>query len=212
MELPKTIRCTLINIALRRQRPGTGSNRKFLTKRTTRLIWPNLTAILEPILWAVVGAVATRLYMPERITQNLDIIIRSEDRQEVWQKLKAAGFIYQEELNIGGTSWMIPNNEIIDILESKESWLSSELSEARANRDAQGLPILPLSYLVLMKFQAGRTQELSDITRMLGQANAAQLNATRALFVEYHLQDIEDLESLIIRAVGDAAADMKHDT
>jgi hypothetical protein len=49
-----------------------------------------------------------------------------------------------------------------------------------------------------MKFQAGRTQDLSDVARMLGQANATQLNATRALFAEYHLQDIEDLESLIV--------------
>jgi len=206
LELSKTIRRTLIDIALRRQRPGTGSERKFLTTRTTRLIWPDLTTILEPIPWAVVGAVATRLYMPERVTQDLDIIIRAEDRQEVWQKLKAAGFIYQGELNIGGTSWMTPNNEIIDILESKETWLSSALSEAQVNRDAQGLPILPLPYLVLMKFQAGRIQDLSDITRMLGQANAAQLNATRALFAEYYPfatlkgrpQDIEDLESLIV--------------
>jgi hypothetical protein len=153
---------------------------------------------LEPIPWAVVGAVATRLYMPERTTQDLDIIIRSEDRQKVWHKLKLAGFVYQGELNIGGTSWITPNNEIIDVLESKETWLSSALSEAQTNRDAQGLPILPFSYLVLMKFQAGRTQDLSDVTRMLGQANAAQLNATRALFAEYHPQDIEDLESLIV--------------
>ena len=161
------------------------------------MIWPDLTAILKPIPWAVVGAVATRLYMPERITQDLDIIIRAEDRQEVWRKLKEARFVYQGELNIGGTSWMIPTNEIVDVLEGKETWLSPALAEAQINRDAQGLPILPLPYLVLMKFQAGRTLDLGDITRMLGQADMAQLNATRALFTEYHPQDIEDLESLI---------------
>jgi len=198
LELSITIRRTLIDIALRRQRPGTGSEQKFLTKRTTRMIWPNLTEILKSIPWAVVGAVATRLYMPERTTQDLDIIIRFEDRQEVWSKFKAAGFIYQGELNIGGTSWMTTNNEMIDVLESKETWLSSALAEAQNNRDGQGLPILPLPYLVLMKFQAGRTLDLGDITRMLGQAKAEQLDAIRALFVKHHSQDLDDLESLII--------------
>ena len=197
MELSNAIRRTLIDIALRRQRPGTGSARKFLTKRTTQVIWPDLTTILKPIPWAVVGAVATRLYMPERMTQDLDIIICVEDRREVWQKLKAVGFVYQGELNIGGTSWMTPNNEMVDVLEGRETWLASALAEAQANRDAQGLPILPLPYLVLMKFQAGRTLDLGDITRMLGQADTAQLDATRALFSEYHPQDLEDLESLI---------------
>ncbi|MFQ6044446.1 MAG: hypothetical protein ACE5PV_26640, partial [Candidatus Poribacteria bacterium] len=48
------IRRTLIDIASRRQRPGTGSERKFLTKRTTQVIWPDLTEILKPIPWAVV--------------------------------------------------------------------------------------------------------------------------------------------------------------
>ena len=198
MALSNIIRRTLIDIALRRQRPGTGSARKFLTKRTTRMIWPNLTAILRPIPWAVVGAVATRLYMPERMTQDLDIIVHVNDRQEISRKFKAAGFVYQGELNIGGTSWMTLNNEIIDVLEGKETWLSSALSEAQTNRDAQGLPILPFSYLVLMKFQSGRTLDLGDITRMLGQGNTSQLNATRVLFAKYHPQDIEDLESLIV--------------
>ena len=73
MELSKRIRRALIDVALRRQRPGTGSERKFLTKRTTSVIWPNLTAILKPTPWAVVGAVATRLYMPERMTQDSEI-------------------------------------------------------------------------------------------------------------------------------------------
>jgi len=162
------------------------------------MIWPDLTAILRSIPWAVVGAVATRLYMPERMTQDLDIIIHTNNRKELSRKFKAAGFVYQGELNIGGTSWMTPNNEIIDVLEGKETWLSSALSEAQTNRDAQGLLILPFLYLVLMKIQSGRTLDLGDITRMLGQANMSQLDATRALFAKYHPQDIEDLESLIV--------------
>ncbi len=41
--------------------------------------WPDLTPVLSPILWAVVGATATRLYMPERYTRNLEIAVGLQD-------------------------------------------------------------------------------------------------------------------------------------
>lgn len=58
-------------------------------------MWPDLTSILSSIRWAVIGAVATRLYMPERMTQDLDIVIRTVDGSQVRQKLAEVGFIYQ---------------------------------------------------------------------------------------------------------------------
>ena len=161
------------------------------------MMWPDLTSILSPIRWAVVGAVATRLYMPERMTQDLDIVIRSVDGAQVRQKLAKAGFIYQGELNIGGSSWTTPNGELIDILEGDDLWWTEAITDAQANRDAQGLPIIPLPYLVLIKFRAGRVQDIADVTRMLGQAGEATLDAVRMLFVQYAPEDMQDLESLI---------------
>ena len=67
-------RKTLIDIARRRQKPGAGSSRAFLLARTTHMIWPDLSEIFDDLLWAVVGAVATRLYMPERMTRDLDVV------------------------------------------------------------------------------------------------------------------------------------------
>jgi hypothetical protein len=52
-----------------------------------------------------------------------------------------------------------------------------------------------MPYLVLMKFQAGRVQDIADVTRMLGQADAQALDAVRALF--HPPADLSDLESLI---------------
>ena len=39
--------------------------------------FPNLSGILEGVEWVVVGAVAARAYMPERATQDLDILVLS---------------------------------------------------------------------------------------------------------------------------------------
>ena len=161
------------------------------------MMWPDLTSILLPIQWAVVGAVATRLYMPERMTQDLDIVIRTVDGLQARQKLVEAGFIYQGELSIGGSSWTTPNGELIDILEGNDVWWPEAIADAQANRDSQGLPIVPLPYLVLIKLRAGRVQDIADVTRMLGQAGETILDAVRMLFAQHAPEDMQDLESLI---------------
>jgi hypothetical protein len=190
-------RRTLIEIAQRHQHPGAGSAPSFLARRTIEMAWTDLTPVLSPILWAVVGAAATRLYMPERTTKDLDIAILVQDAQRARQKLTQAGFKYQGELSIGGATWRAPDGQFIDVIEVREPWWTSALAQAQNNRDAQGLPVLLLPYLVLMKFQAGRVQDLADISRMLGQADAPSLDAVRELFRQYAPIDIPDPESLI---------------
>lgn len=158
----------------------------------------DLSPILKPLLWAVVGAVATRLYMPERSTQDLDIAVRREDREEVRKRLREAGFSYKGELSVGGSTWLSSSGMSLDVVELAELWFAKALVEAQHNRDAQGLPVMPLPYLVLMKFQSGRVQDLADVTRMLGQANDEMLNAVRQLFLQYLPEERDDLESLIV--------------
>ena len=86
---------------------------------------------------------------------------------------------------------------MIDILEGDDLWWTEAIADAQSNRDAQGLPVVPLPYLVLIKFQAGRVQDIADVTRMLGQAGEATLDAVRVLFAQHVLEDMQDLESLI---------------
>ncbi|MCS6859067.1 MAG: hypothetical protein NZT92_01955 [Abditibacteriales bacterium] len=119
------------------------------------------------------------------------------DSAEARRKLKEAGFVYQGELSIGGSSWTAPDGTSVDVVEGTEEWWDSAIAEAQSNRDAQGLPILPLRYLVLMKFHAGHVQDLADVTRMLGQADDETLAAVRCLFARYPPDEQGDLESLI---------------
>lgn len=191
------MRHTLIDIARRHQRAGAGSLPAFLAQRTVEMAWTDLTPILAPIHWAVVGAAATRLYMPERITRDLDVAIQAEDAHAARKKLADARFVHQGDLSIGGSTWQSPDGQWIDVIEAREAWWRDALTAAQSNRDAQGLPILPLPYLVLMKFQSGRAQDVADVTRMLGLAEPAALTATRALFKQYAPTDLDDLESLI---------------
>jgi len=198
LDLRRLTRRTIIDMALRRQRPGTGSGLDFLRQRTITVQWPDLTLILTPIHWAVVGAAATRLYMPERMTQDFDIAIAVQEAELVRRKLAGAGYVRTGELSIGGSRWQSPDRLQIDVIEGHDAWWPQALAEAQSNHDEQGLPILPFAYLVLMKFNASRTIDLGDITRMLGLASQANHEQVRTLFRLYAPADLEDLESLIL--------------
>lgn len=191
------VRRTIIDRALRRQRPGSGSSKRFLMRRTAHHIWPDFGPIFKPILWAVTGAVATRLYMPERMTQDYDIAINSSDSVEVRQRLREAGYEYVAELKAGGSSWRDKDGLKIDVVEPEDDWIPTAIAQAQSNRDGQGLPVLPLPYLVLVKLKANRGQDIVDSYRMLGGADEKTLNQVRALITKYSPEDVEDIESLI---------------
>ena len=192
---PHARRRIFLDIALRRARPGTGSVLSFLVQPMARRTWPDLTTILSGIPWAVVGGVATRAYMPERATQGLDILVACVDAPQVHTRLRAAGHTYLQSLSIGGTVWRTPSGTLLDVVESREPWVAGAL--ARTGADPQGLPVLPLPYLVLMKVYSSRTQDLADVSRMLGLASAEQRQATRQTFAQWLPDALEDLESLI---------------
>lgn len=134
--------------------------------------------------------------MPERTTADLDVAVLRGDADRVRDRLSASGYTYRGELTVGGSSWVTPDGFPVDVLELDSPWAEQALRESVTNRDAQGLRILPLPYLVLCKLEAGRSQDIADITRMLGQADEATLDAVRRV-VRMHLPDaLEDIESL----------------
>lgn len=193
-----TVRHALIEIARRRQRPGSGSSPALLRERTASVEWPDLTVPLGTIPWAVAGAVATRRYMPERRTRDLDIVVTVVDMAAVRERLSAAGYTLLGDLSIGGSTWRAPDGAEVDVLECGAPWCATALAQAQTNRDGQGLPVLPLAYLVLMKLSSGRAQDVADVARMLGQAEPRALREVRAVVGRFAPADLDDLESLIV--------------
>lgn len=200
---PHARRQLFLDIARRRVRPGTGSAWSFLEQRMATRHWPDLTSILSDISWAVAGGVATRAYMPERATQDLDILIAHADAGAVHARLRSAGLTHLQNLSIGGTVWRTPDGILLDVIESSEPWVGEALRLPQS--DPQGLPVLSLPYLALMKVQSSRTQDLADVARMLGLASQAHRQATRKVFVRWQPDALQDLESLI--ALGELESD-----
>lgn len=160
--------------------------------------WPDLKNVLGDVPWAAVGGVATRCYMPERSTVDLDIVIEKTDSLKVRELLRTSGYEYLQELSVRGSAWLSPEGIEIDVLESDEPWMHDALSEAQNNRDLQGLPVIPFHFFVLMKFRSGRMQDLADITRMLGLASEERIKRVRRIFEEMERDSLEDLEHLIL--------------
>lgn len=157
--------------------------------------WPDLSAVLQGIPWAVVGAVATRAYMPERATKDLDILVRRADGDEVMERLKAAGYKIVTPLAVPGFLVRSPEGVEVDVIMGDYPWLEEALAHLR--RDPAGLPVLDLPYLVIMKIAASRGRDIGDLTTMLGLASDADLERVRAVVARYAPDDADDLESLI---------------
>jgi hypothetical protein len=186
----------IISLALKYAKPGSGSYYSFLKNRTLAYPIPNLREIFIKTPFIIVGGLATRLYMPERMTLDVDVLIVKEDALIAEDELQKAGCQKQGILSIGGSTWILPNSTSVDIIMLDEPWIREAIQNPVIASD--GLPYIDLPYLTLMKFQSGRLQDMADISRMLCDANENDLKKTRTLFQHYIPDAIEDLESLIL--------------
>jgi hypothetical protein len=192
---PAQRRRILIDISKRRIRPGTGSAPEFLSRRTAMNPWPDLRPILQGIPWVVVGAVATRAYMPERATKVMDILVRLIDGDEVRERLEAAGYKAVAPLAVPGYLFRSPEGVEVDVIFGEYPWLDEALASPR--QDTAGYPVLDLPHLVIMKLEAPRVQDTADLSRMLGLGSDEELNRVRKMVARYAPEAADDLESLI---------------
>jgi hypothetical protein len=157
--------------------------------------WPDLRPILKGIPWAIIGGVATRAYMPERMTKDLVILVRHSDEAEVRDRLEAGGYRAVAPLPIPGCLYRSTDGAEIDVILGRYPWLDAALAHVR--HDPAGYPVLDLRYLVLIKLAASCVQDAADISRMLGLAPDEELARVRTAVARYAPDDVDDVESLI---------------
>lgn len=188
-------RRVFLDLVRRRVQPGSGSSLEFLRSRT----WSDPTMAVDLSIlrtpFVIVGGVATALYMPQRLTLDLDVLVRIGDTDAFAGELRQAGCSFVGPLAVGGQTWQTPDGSTLDVLESDAPWVGDAVRSP--NWSPSGLPVIGLPYLVLMKLAASRAQDLADISRMLGDADEATLSAVRATVLQYRPAERDDLESLI---------------
>lgn len=190
---PATI---FLRMALRRAARGSGSPRSFFERRTAMQPVPNLRDILASVSWALVGGLALRAYIPERMTLDIDILVHERNAEAVRLALLNAGYAVTAQLSIGGFSVQSadPAAPPIDVLTRADAWLDTALTQPVA--DPAGFPTIGRPYLILMKLQAGRTQDLADVQRLLAYVPQPQRDAIRDIVLRHAPDLVEDYDSL----------------
>ena len=182
-------------MATRRAKPGSGSQSEGVREGKRAYGKTVLRQYLGQVPFVIVGGLATRLYMPERMTLDVDILVRIEDFPAAEDALRGAGCDRTGPLAIGRSSWRLPGGDVLDVVALADAWVDEAIR--CAVRDDDGQPCARLQDLVVMKLAAGRVQDLADISRMLGQASEEALAATRRAVSIYCPADLADIENLI---------------
>ena len=156
----------------------------------------DLRQVIRNTRFLLVGGLATRHYMPERTTLDTDILVLAGDQEAVEQELTVGGCQKLDVLAIGGSTWELPNGTTLDVVISGTPWAREAIE--RPLQTADGIPVIALPYLVLMKLYAGRSQDIADITRMLGGADESALAEVRAAVARHNPEAVNDVESMIM--------------
>ena len=194
-DTPATNRRAFIAMAERLVKPGSGSHPDMLRERTQKYGVPDIRQYLGDVPFVVVGGLATRLYMPERMTLDADVLVVPSRLTDAESALDQSGCSRIGPLTVGGSTWRLPDESTLDLLSPSDGWVEEAVSNP-VNAD-DDLPYVHLPYLVLMKLSSGRVQDLADITRMLGAADETNLRRIRKKVRRWRPEDMDDLESMI---------------
>lgn len=191
-----------ITRGLRKRRFGTGSDVAALMDLPREDLAVSPETLFGDIPFCVIGGVATRAYMPERNTKDIDFLIGPDDFAAAEQRLRDAGYapvrsgdelaFIGSMLELFGRCWQ-KGDIFIDVISSRQPWVHDALMQNA--RDQRGVRVIGLPYLVLMKLDASRGQDQADLERMLGRLQPAEVDAVVAI-VARHLADPQAAEDV----------------
>ncbi|MEL7360178.1 MAG: hypothetical protein AAFN40_27060 [Cyanobacteria bacterium J06560_6] len=149
--------------------------------------------LLKDLRYVVVGGIASAQYQPARFTKSVELMVLSEESTTVEQALRSAGWAQLGVISFGGSSWQSQNGELIDLLHAPDqSWVTAALNAPVMT--PEGLPIIDLPYLLILKLSATRAVDISDIVGMLQHASDAEKQRIRQT-IETHRSDLlEDFD------------------
>ncbi|HUY98645.1 MAG TPA: hypothetical protein VMW47_13700 [Verrucomicrobiae bacterium] len=210
-------------LAITRRRAPRGDGERPGPPSWTRPV-ADLRSLL-PAPFALTGGVATRLYMPERLTDDVDVVLPPRHAGVAAGALRAVGaHCLGCRPAGGGTRWRLPDGFPTDLPRTEARWDLLELiahpeqpaaNETRcldllildapwvepalraATQGPTGLPVLTLPYLALMKLITARLADIGDLTRMLTGADPAAARAARRAVQRYQPEALALLDDIL---------------
>ncbi|MEM8506154.1 MAG: hypothetical protein AAF716_23765 [Cyanobacteria bacterium P01_D01_bin.1] len=173
---------------------------------------PRLKALLPNDLpYAIIGGIATTFYMPARTTQDLDLLILSDDAERLEQALVHQRWtqienihIRSDGIEITGGAWRSIEGELLDLLYTSDlTWARTALQPENTTITPDGLRVIALPYLILLKLLARRNRDILDIEEMLQYCDEQKIADIRAVVANVMPILSEDLEQHIAIAQMD---------
>ncbi|MBW4552230.1 MAG: nucleotidyl transferase AbiEii/AbiGii toxin family protein [Aphanocapsa sp. GSE-SYN-MK-11-07L] len=205
--MPLSIRKKIIELSRKRLAKGYGSGSSQAFLRQIQPRWNSIEmAVHDHILCAyvVTGGVATQLYMPSRQTEDIDILIRKADLKTLEANLETAGARLIEVLSpitdklpLEGNSWQLPSGISLDVLFAEGQWVNEAVSQPVYSEQQPNIPFICLPYLVLMKLNSSRSQDIADVERMLGNKSDQDIAEVSQVMQSFYPEALDDLYSLI---------------
>ena len=191
---PTQRRKLIVSMVKRRVKPGCGSSIELLRSRTWKQPLPDLKNIIKQTPYVITGGIATKLYMAEITSLNLDIFVLSEDAESITKELQNYNAYYLQDWDYGGTLWVLPDDTLLSVIYLNEPWAKDAVYNP--NFSPHDLPVIKLSYLVLTKLQLSRFKDLADLSRMLGGATNSEFDEVIKIVKLYYSEAVEDLEEI----------------
>ena len=113
---PTQRRKLIISMVNRRVKPGCGSSIELLKSRTWTQTLPDLKKIIKKTPYVITGGIATKLYMAEVYSSNLDIFVLSEDAELITQELQDYNAYFLQDWDYGGTLWVFPDDTLFSVI------------------------------------------------------------------------------------------------
>ena len=167
---------------------------------------PRLKALLPDNLpYAIIGGIATTFYMPARTTQDLDLLILADDAERLEQALTQQNWTKLENIHINsdsveilGGAWRSAEDELLDLLYAPDlPWVKTALHPKNTTTAPDGLRVIALPYLILLKLLARRNRDILDIEEMLQYCDEQKIAEIRSTISEAMPILLEDLEQHI---------------
>ena len=114
--------------------------------------------------FAVAGGFAVLEHGYERFTRDVDLLVYAADLSRAMEALRVAGF-RGRRTPIGARLRDERTRVDVDLIGT--SFAGDERALARSRRATRLLPVIPVEHLVLMKLEAGRSQDEADIVALL---------------------------------------------
>jgi len=147
------------------------------------------------IPFAVVGGFAVIDHGYRRFTTDVDLLVYVRDLLRTMEALRAAGF-RGGRTPVGARLRDEATGVDVDLLGT--AFEGDERALAAATRTRSPLPVVPVTHLILMKLEAGRTRDEADVVELLkaGASAAAVRRYLRRTWPEL----VPRFEPLVVRA------------